>query len=140
MSATDFLDSNILIYAYDPSQLRKRTIAQELVNGALAGESVISVQVLAEFCTTLMHKAWQKASPQAIKRLLEILEPIELVVPDAETVRRAVEAHAAYGIHFYDGMIVASAERAGCKRIWSEDLNASQKYFGVSVANPFDGA
>ena len=52
-------------------------------------------------------------------------------------VRRAVEAHAAYGIHFYDGLIVASAERAGCGRIWSEDLNPGQEYFGIKMANPF---
>jgi predicted nucleic acid-binding protein len=42
-----------------------------------------------------------------------------------------------YGIHFYDGMIVAAAERAGCGRIWSEDFNAGQKYFGITVTNPF---
>jgi predicted nucleic acid-binding protein len=48
-----------------------------------------------------------------------------------------VQARAAYGIHFYDGMIVAAAERAGCQRILSEDLNAGQQYFGVTVSNPF---
>ena len=56
---------------------------------------------------------------------------------DGDLVRRAVEAHASYGIHFYDGMIVAAAERAACVRIWSEDLNDGQEYFGVTVANPF---
>jgi predicted nucleic acid-binding protein len=54
----------------------------------------------------------------------------------AET-RRAVEARAAYGIHFFDGMIVAAPERSGCEKILSEDLNSQQKYFGVAVANPF---
>jgi predicted nucleic acid-binding protein len=48
-----------------------------------------------------------------------------------------VDAHAQYGVHFYDGMIVAAAERGGCERIWSEDLNAGQKYFGIAVENPF---
>jgi predicted nucleic acid-binding protein len=48
-----------------------------------------------------------------------------------------VEARSSYGLHFYDGMIVAAAERAGCDRILSEAFNASQKYFGVTVANPF---
>jgi len=52
-------------------------------------------------------------------------------------VRRAVEAHAEYGVRFYDGMIVAAAERGGCERIWSEDFNAGQKYFGIVVENPF---
>ena len=44
---------------------------------------------------------------------------------------------AKYGLHFYDGMIVAAAERGGCGRIWSEDLNPGHKYFGVAVENPF---
>jgi predicted nucleic acid-binding protein len=34
-------------------------------------------------------------------------------------------------------MIVASAERARCERIWSEDLKSSQTYFGARVENPF---
>ena len=52
-------------------------------------------------------------------------------------VRRAVEVQGRYGLHFYDSLIVAAAERAGCERIWSEDLNSGQKYFGISVQNPF---
>jgi len=59
------------------------------------------------------------------------------VTPDADIVRRAVEIHAEYGVHFYDGKIVAAAERSGCVRIWSEDLNAGQDYFGIRVENPF---
>ncbi len=41
-----------------------------------------------------------------------------------------------HGIHLYDGMIVAAAERGGCGRILSEDLNAGQKYFQIAVENP----
>jgi predicted nucleic acid-binding protein len=55
----------------------------------------------------------------------------------AGLVRRAVEAHQTYGIHLFDGMVVASAERAGCTGIYSEDLNHGQTYFGVEVVNPF---
>ena len=69
--------------------------------------------------------------------MLDSLSPIRVIPADAIMVRRAVEARAKYGIHFYDGMIVAAAERAGCTRIWSEDLNPGQSYFGVAVENPF---
>lgn len=69
--------------------------------------------------------------------LLDQLSPIRTVSPDLETVRRAVQASESYGIHFYDGMIVAAAQGAGCKRILSEDLNHGQSYFGVQVENPF---
>jgi predicted nucleic acid-binding protein len=72
-----------------------------------------------------------------VAAVLDALSPIRVVVPDADIVRRAVEARAEYGLHFYDGMIVAAAERGGCGRIWSEDLNAGQEYFGIAIANPF---
>ena len=137
MPAPDFLDTNILVYAYDPTDSRKQRIAQELVRKALAGDAVLSTQVLAEFATTLLHKMEPPARTEDVAAVLDGLGPIGVVVPDGEVVRRAVEAHAEYGIHFYDGMIVAAAERGGCGRIWSEDLSESQKYFGIAVENPF---
>jgi len=76
-------------------------------------------------------------SMEEVAIALDGLGPIPLIVPDGDMVSRAVEARAAYSIHFYDGMIVAAAERAGCEKILSEDLNSQQKYFGVVVANPF---
>ncbi|PYV52336.1 MAG: PIN domain nuclease [Acidobacteria bacterium] len=137
MSAPDFLDTNILVYAYDIADPQKQAIAQGLVRKAFAGEVVISSQVLAEFAATLLHKVSRAVSPADVVALLDTFAPIKVILPDEGIVRRAVEARAAYGIHFYDGMIVAAAERAGCERIWTEDLNAGQKYFGVLVGNPF---
>ena len=133
----DFLDSNVLVYAYDTRYPEKRAVAQELVRLAFAGGFVVSTQVLAEFSATLLQKFESAVSPQDLMAILERLSPIRLIVPDAEMVHRAVEAHAAHGIHFYDGMIVAAAERAGSEKIMSEDLNAGQEYFGVTVVNPF---
>jgi predicted nucleic acid-binding protein len=135
MSGADFLDSNVFVYAYQFNDREKQRVAQDLVEAALAGKFVISAQVLSEFASTLLHK--MSATPGAVTAILDRLSPIKLAVSDREIVRRAVEARAAYGIHFYDGMIVAAAERAGCQRILSEDFNAGQEYFGVTVSNPF---
>ena len=96
-------------------------------------ENVCLVQVLAEFSVTLLHKTRPPARPNELEHILDILAPIRVVTPDARMVRRAVQAHAEYGIHFYDGRIVAAAERAGCARIWVEDLNHGQKYFEIVV-------
>jgi predicted nucleic acid-binding protein len=139
MSDHDFLDTNILVYAYDISDPAKQRVAQDLVRKAVAGGLVTSTQVLAEFAATLLHKLSPAPSSQDVIALLDALAPIRLIPPDYEIVRRAVEAKSAYGLHFYDGMIVAAAERAGCERIWSEDFNPAQKYFGIAVANPFRG-
>lgn len=137
MTAPEFLDSNIVLYAYDPNDVRKKRIAQELLNKGLAGECIVSVQVLAEVATTLLHKVKPPALPEAVAEILDLLGPIPTFSPDRDTVRRAVQACSHYGVHFYDGMILAAAEQAGCKRIWSEDLSAGQTYFGIRVENPF---
>jgi predicted nucleic acid-binding protein len=103
----------------------------------LAGDIVVSTQVLAEFAAALLHKRQPPAHAGDVAAVLDALGPIPVIVPDADIVRRAVDARAEYGVHFYDGMIVAAAERGGCGKIWSEDLNGGQKYFGIVVENPF---
>ncbi len=137
MSGADFLDTNVVVYAYDDSRPQKQEVARRLLKGGVSGKIVISTQVLAEFAATMLHKVSPPATADAVMEGLDALTAIRLIVPDAELVRRAVEARAAYGLHFYDGMIVAAAERAGCKRILSEDFSAGQEYFGVTVSNPF---
>ena len=137
MPATEFLDTDVLVYAYDPDDVRKQRIAQGLVRKALAGDIVVSAQVLAEFAAMLLHKMQSAARPEDVAAVLDVLGPIGVISPDADMVRRAVDVRAQYGVHFYDGMIVAAAERGGCGRIWSEDLSAGQKYFGIAVENPF---
>lgn len=137
MSAPDFLDTNVLVYAYETSHPRKQKIAQGIIEKALQGESVASSQVLAEFAATLLRRVTASMPVEKVLFALDVLAPIKLVLLDHGTVRRAIEARAAYGIHLYDGMIVAAAESGGCKRILSEDLNAGQQYFEIPVENPF---
>jgi predicted nucleic acid-binding protein len=138
MSGPDFLDTNIIVYAYDVKNPEKQRVARELLKSGIAGKLVISTQVLAEFAAALLHKVSPPAAADAVMRGLDALASIRLITPDGDLVRRAVEARVSYGLHFYDGLIVAAAERAGCERIWSEDFNEGQKYFGVTIANPFN--
>jgi predicted nucleic acid-binding protein len=137
MSAPEFLDTNVLVYAYDSSDPRKQQVARGLVRRAVAGEIAASSQVLGEFAATLLHKLTPAAKPEELVALLDTLGPIKLVPIDGDVVLRAVQARAQYGVHFYDGMIIAAAGRGGCQKIWSEDLNAGQDYFGCVVENPF---
>ena len=137
MSVPDFLDANVLVYAYDSNYPEKQKIAQSFVLRAIAGEFVSSVQVLGEFAAVLLHKFSPAMSPGNLAAVLDVLSPIRLISPDAGIVRRAVEARGQYGVHLYDGMVIAAAERAGSAQIWSEDFNADQEYFGIRIVNPF---
>ena len=44
-----------------------------------------------------------------------------------------------YGIHPYDGAILAAAQELGARTVYSEDLSHGQTYDGVKVVNPFHG-
>ena len=135
MSRLEFLVSNALIYSYDISDRRKRKVSRRLVRKALAGGMMRSTQVLGESAAALLHKVVPRPDPKNLKVALDALAPIPLVATDADMVW-AVEVNARYELHFCDSMIVAAAERAGCERIWSEDLNSGQSYFGITVQNP----
>lgn len=137
MPAPDFLDTNVLVYAYDSGNSRKQEIAQGLLRAAITGQFVISAQVLGEFATTLLHKISPALRPTDLLIVLDALAPIKVVPVDSGVIRRAVEVRAKYGLHFFDAMVIAAAEKAGCSRIWSEDLNSGQQYFGLTVKNPF---
>jgi predicted nucleic acid-binding protein len=100
MSAFEFLDTNILVYAYDRSAPRKQQIAQGLVRRAVAGEIAASSQVLDEFAATLLHKLSPPASPEDLIALLDALGPIKLVPIDGDVVLRAVQVRAQYGVTF----------------------------------------
>jgi predicted nucleic acid-binding protein len=138
MSAPEFLDTSVLVWAFDSSDPRKQRIAANLVRDAVTGKVVISNQVLAEFAAILLHRRQPPAAPEALIRILDSLNLIRVITPDAEMVRRAVEANAECGTRLDRGMIIAAAERAGCRRIWSEDFNTGQTYFGILAQNPFD--
>lgn len=137
MPGPDFLDTNVFVYAYDIGTPDKQRTARALLRRAIAGEFVISTQVLAELATTLLHKVKPPVGTARMKLILDALAPIKVLLPDAGMLRRAIEAREMYKVHLYDGMIIAAAEAGECERIWSEDLNSGQKYFGVTVKNPF---
>ncbi|HXJ39140.1 MAG TPA: PIN domain-containing protein [Bryobacteraceae bacterium] len=137
MSAFEFLDSNVIIYAYSAIATQHQEAARRRVTEAIQGNGVISTQVLSEVSAALLHKVKPTLSPESVTEVLDAIGPIRTIIPDPRIVRRAIEAHVRYGLHFYDGMIIAAAERAGCKILWSEDMNPGQSYFGVTVQNPF---
>lgn len=137
MNAPEFLDTNVLIYAYSSNDPRKQQVAQELLKRGVKGECIVSVQVLAELAAVLLHKIKPATPADEVADVIDLLASIATIQPGADIVRRAVQAHEQYGVHFYDGVIIAAAERGGCKKIWSVDLNAGQEYFGLNVENPF---
>ena len=132
-----FVDSNVFIYAIDKTVSPKQATARRIVTEAFGARAPyrISAQVLAEFASVSIRKL-KLATPLLLEFLSE-MGRIPHTDVDNALVCRAAEIQGIYGIQFYDAQIVAAAERLGCSRILTEDLNDGQMYCGITAVNPF---
>jgi predicted nucleic acid-binding protein len=137
-----FLDTNILVYAFDTAApASKRQTAQHLVEAAILGDGLCcSAQVLSEFFVTVTRKGTTLMASEQARDIVGQLRPICLVDIDAALVLRGIEVHCRYQTSYWDGLIIAAAERAGCSQILSEDLSHGQEYVCITVLNPFADA
>jgi predicted nucleic acid-binding protein len=133
-----FLDTNILFYAYDRHDPRKQRVAQSLLIDGMENESAaLSVQVLGEFFSIVTRQIKQPMTPDEAKEAIELFSSLLIQEIDLAMVERAIDTHKIYRISYWDALIVSAAERAGCKRILSEDLNDGQLYHGLAIYNSF---
>jgi predicted nucleic acid-binding protein len=133
-----FLDTNILVYAYDRHDPRKQGIAQSiLVDGTDNESAALSVQVLGEFFNVVTRQIKKPMSSDEAKEAIELFSTLFIQEIDLAMVERAIDTHKIYRISYWDALIVSAAERAGCQRILSEDLNDGQLFHSILISNPF---
>ena len=133
-----FIDTNIIVYAYDKHEPTKQARAQEILKSAIEDESAaLSVQVFGEFFMVATRRIKEPLSTDDAEMIVDILSVLPVVEIDFTMVKRAIQTHCEYGISYWDALIVSAAERVGCKKILSEDLDDGQYYHGVCVENPF---
>jgi predicted nucleic acid-binding protein len=66
-----------------------------------------------------------------------VLSPLCEVYPNVELYRQVIGVREETDYTFYDSLIVAAALEAGCKTIYSEDLQHNRKLHGLEIKNPF---
>ena len=125
-----FLDTNVLVYllADDPRNIRASELAR---SGA-----VISVQVLNEFTSVARRKhalSWNDVA-RAVAGFRAYLQ-VEPVTVDVH--ERALEIARRHQFNIYDACIIAAAEKAGCRTLYTEDMQDGQVIGGLTIRNPF---
>ncbi len=131
-----FFDTNVIVYAHDNSAPAKRDKARKLLLQALAdGTGVLSAQVLGETFISLTKKLGV-AEESAADEILQ-LSAYRVVEVSSSLVLRALDIKSDFQLSYWDALIVAAAEHAGCGTLFSEDLNDGQSYGSVTVKNPF---
>ena len=133
-----FLDTNILVYAFDTSTGRKYEIADALVRQLWDnGAGCISLQVLQEFFVTITHKAPQRMSVPEAREAIRNFSTWTVHRPEVDDVLAAIDIQQRFQISFWDALVIRAAQLTGCSILWSEDLANGQDYGGVVVKNPF---
>ena len=136
MNATKFLDTNILLYAYDQDAPTKRAVALKWVEQGWAspGQLAISVQVLQEMHVNLEKYGVSRADAAEIIRDLSQWPVID---NSLGLLLAALEEQARWQISLWDALILAAARASGAVELLSEDFTHGQDYGGIRVINPF---
>lgn len=136
--ALSFVDTNVLVYAFDKSGSPKNQLAQRLMNELMEEDRLrLSTQVLQELFVTLTRKVSQRCSSEEALAVLEDLTAWPLMVVDYVAIRAAVRLADQAKLSFWDALVVVAAARTGAAVLYSEDLNDGQKILGVRISNPF---
>ena len=138
MTGRIFLDSNILIYAFDDLERPKQHVARRLIDEVgRSGGGVLSVQVLGELFHTAVIRRRMHTAAEADQIVKSLTTALEIAAIDYPLVEDAIRLHQRYQLRYWDALIVATARSYGCETVLSEDLNDGQDYDRVRVSNPF---
>ncbi len=136
MPTAYFLDTNILVYAFEPDQPEKMVIARKLLSDAEPWQ--ISWQVVQEFCSVALHRFKKPLNHSYLATLVELLlSPHCSIFPDATLWQSALRIQTETQYRFYDSLIVAAALRSGASVLYSEDLQHGRRIGDLEIRNPF---
>ncbi|MGH7756191.1 MAG: PIN domain-containing protein [Vulcanimicrobiaceae bacterium] len=136
------LDTNLIIYAFDPAAGSKSALARRILKAAAVAELVLPLQVLNESFAVLTGRfAWPRK--QARDALDELATDVAIAAPSVELSWKAMRLADPHGLSFWNALIVAGAAEAGCSLLLTEDLQDGREFGAADVGrairilNPF---
>jgi predicted nucleic acid-binding protein len=134
----EFIDTNILVYAFDLKAGVKHERAEKLIARLWDEETGgLSIQVLQETYVILTGKIKQPALTEQAREIVEEFSHWRVYTPVGKDILEGIDLSNRYKISFWDAMIIVAAKQLGAKIIWTEDLASGRVYEGIKVQNPF---
>jgi predicted nucleic acid-binding protein len=136
------VDTNVLVYRYDPRFPARQRRATEVLRRGLKEQTLrIPHQAIIEFVAAVtrpLGKAPSLLEPlDALREAEELLSQFDILYPNEEVVRTALRGAAAYRLSWFDAHLWAYAEHFGLEELLSEDFQHGRLYGSVRVRNPF---
>ncbi len=131
-----FIDTNILVYAESSDEPTKQRIAMDVIRHLRFERlGVVSTQVLNEYIHVGLRKLG--LSHAHIREQLRCYRQLDLAAVTPDTIGLALDLHQSHALSYWDALIVASAQIAGCAVLLTEDMGTGQALAGVKLVNPF---
>jgi len=142
MAVAALVDTNILVYRFDPRFPAKQRRANDILRRGLATDTVrLPHQAVMEFVAAVTRRIRTGAallSPDEARREAEeMLSQFVVLYPNEALLRLALRGAAAYGLAWFDAHLWAYAEYYGLAELWSEDFQHGRRYGTVRAVNPF---
>ena len=143
MTVAALVDTNVLVYQFDPRFAHKQARAIELLRDGIAANSIrVPYQALLEFVAATTRPLGPRGpsllnAEEARREVEDMLAQFVVLYPDEDVLRTAIRGAATYGLSWFDASIWAYAERYNLDTIWSEDFDHTRLYGRVRVQDPF---
>lgn len=133
-----FIDTNVLVYAYDISAKKKHEVAVSVIENLwYSGTGILSSQVLSEFFVVVTRKIPNPLSVNIAKSIIKDFLTWDIIPIYEDSVLDAIEILQKYNLSFWDAMIVESALRGGASLLLSEDFSDGMEIEKLKIQNPF---
>jgi predicted nucleic acid-binding protein len=138
MTGDVFVDTNVFVYDQDCSAPVKQRAAHEWLRFLWTTQrGRTGAQALSEYYTTVTRKLKPGRDPALAREDVRDLQVWRPVPVDVELVTRAWGLEDRFFLSWWDALIVAAAQTAGCGALLTEDLQDGQELEGLLVVDPF---
>jgi predicted nucleic acid-binding protein len=136
------VDTNVLVYRFDPRFPAKQTLATDVLRRGLADDEVrIPHQAVVEFVAAVTRTRDDSgpllSHEEARREAEEFLRQFVILYPTESLVRTAIRGWATYQLGWFDAHLWAYAEEYGLAELLSEDFQHDRLYGTVRIVNPF---
>lgn len=136
------IDSNILVYAYDKSEPKKREKAKNLLEKCWRKEKkfALSIQNLSEFFVAVTEKIEKPISKSKAHEIISDLIEFEnwtILTFGSRTVLSAINYSKKSNVPYWDGLIVATMLENQVFKIYTENTKHFRKIKQITPENPF---
>jgi predicted nucleic acid-binding protein len=140
----NLIDTNILVYCFDPRNRDKQHIAQSVLReGHARGNVLVPHQAVVEFVAATTRPrvdlggAPLLAADAAALEAESLMTQFPVLWPDERVVRTALYGMAVHHLSWFDAHLWAYAEVHGCDELLTEDFQHGRYIGQVRCFDPF---